>query len=179
MLVVICLLQFAMLVVGLLQHLNRTECSFLAPERGSVVLECDTCREVHIHNVPSAIILNAIGGCVIGCGLLAVHWRHQTLLYIYGTCMLVVALIVGMSATLTALEAPMLEVAVVTAESKDAECARRAAEMLQGARNHAMLSAVACLVDTTGAVLAIRSRELFTYEEIASRHAEVARASSL
>ena len=50
--------------------------------------------------------------------------------------------------------------------------------MVRSARNHANLNAIACLVDTTGAILAIRSKELFGYEEIASAHAEVARASS-
>ena len=54
-----------------------------------------------------------------------------------------------------------------------------AEEMLASARDHTTLASLGCLVDTAGAGLAIRSKELFSYEEIASQHAEVQRAQPL
>ena len=93
--------------------------------------------------------------------------------------MLLFSLIIGMVAMLTALEAPMLEVAVGGISDLDDGCVERATAMLQSARDHATLDSVACLVDTVGAILAIRSRELFNYEEIASAHAEISAASAL
>lgn len=177
LLVSVCLVQFAVLIIGLLQQVKRVECAVAVPVTGSVVIECDTCREVHMSL--RSVLLHSLGGSVIGCGLLAVHWRHQYMLYIYGSCMLFFSLLIGLTAMLTALEEPMLELAADSVSSVDQECVEQATRMLNNARDHATLAALGCLVDTAGAILAIRSKELFNYEEIASKHAEIARASSL
>jgi len=177
LLVSICMVQFAVLIMGLLQQFKRVECAVAVPPSGAVVIECDTCRELHMS--PRGLVLNTLGAAVIGCGLLAVHWRHQYLLYIYGSCMLFFSLVIGLTAMLTALEEPMLELAAASVSNVDEECVQQASRMLNNARDHATLAALGCLVDTAGAILAIRSKELFNYEEIASKHAEIARASSL
>ena len=62
---------------------------------------------------------------------------------------------------------------------RDETCLEMASNMMFGARDHAALASVGCLVDTLGAVLAIRSKELFTYEEISAQHAAVASAQTL
>ena len=46
-------------------------------------------------------------------------------------------------------------------------------------RSARSLASLSCVVDTAGAVLAIRSKELFSYEEIASQHAEATAAQPL
>ena len=51
--------------------------------------------------------------------------------------------------------------------------------MMESVSHQATLSTVGCLVDFAGAIFAIRSRELFSYEEIASQHAEVSNAQAL
>ena len=93
--------------------------------------------------------------------------------------MLFFSLIIGMTAMLTALEAPVLEVAVSGVSELDEGCLELAEEMLSSARDHTSLASLGCVVDTAGAVLAIRSKELFSYEEIASQHAEVNAAQTL
>eukprot|EP00966_Prymnesium_polylepis_P225671 5220242-Prymnesium_polylepis.1 len=62
---------------------------------------------------------------------------------------------------------------------RDEVCLEMASNMMFGARDHAALASLGCLVDTLGAVLAIRSKELFTYEEISAQHAAVASAQTL
>ena len=177
LLVGVCCTQFVVLLWGLLQQMNRVECAIAVPTGGPVVVECDTCR--HRSVSMRAAMLHLCGGGVIACGILAVRWRDSRLLYIYGTSMLFFSLVVGLTAMLTALEAPVLEVAVSGVSELDEGCGELAEEMLASARDHTTLASLGCIVDTAGAVLAIRSKELFNYEEIASQHAEVSAAQKL
>lgn len=175
LLVGVCCLQLLVLLWGLLQQLSRTECAISVPPGGPVVIECETCRTVGLSM--RSLFMNAIGSGLIGSGLLAVKWRDQRLLHLYGSTMLFFALVIGLTAVLTALEAPVLEVAVDSVS--DPACLAMATTMMDGARDHTTLASLGCLVDTAGAIFAIRSKELFNYEEIASQHAEVARAQTL
>lgn len=75
-----------------------------------------------------------------------------------GTTMLFFSLIVGLTALLTSLEAPVLEVAVASVSTIDEGCVELAEEMLANARDHATLASLACTIDALGAVLAIRSK---------------------
>ena len=177
LLVGVCAAQFVLLLLALLQSLSRTLCGISVPAEQEIVVECDTCRSVSLS--ARGLLLHVGGALVISCGLLAVRWRDQKMLYIYGTCMLFFSVVIGLSAMLSALETPMLEVAVDNMDGYDQRCHEQGERMLQGARNHAHLNAFACLIDTAGAILAIRSKELFSYEEIASQHAEVQRAAGL
>lgn len=175
LLVAVCGLQMLVLLVGLLQQLGRVECSIAVPSGGPVEVECDTCHERGLSL--RTFLLHVGGAVVIGTGLLAVHWRNQQLLYVYGTVMLFFSVVVGLTAMLTALETPVLEVAVENISPLDEACYAQAEIMLQTVRDHTTLTSLACLVDTFGALFAIRSRELFGYEEIATAHAEIARAA--
>ena len=177
LLVGVCCTQLVVLLVGVLQQLNRVECAIAVPSGGPVVVECESCRRKSITS--RGFILHLGGAGVIACGLLAVKWRDSRLLYIYGSAMLFFSLVIGLTAMLTALEAPVLEVAVSGVSVLDEGCMQLAEEMLASARDHTTLASLGCLVDTAGAVLAIRSKELFSYEEIASQHAEVQRAQPL
>ena len=173
-----CGLQLVALLWGLAQHLHRVECAIVVPNSGAVMLECETCHRTSA--TLRSVVLHLGGGCVIACGLVAVRWRDQRLLYVYGTAMLFFSLIIGLTALLTALETPVLEVAVSSiSELEDDQCLRLAEEMLASARDHTSLASLSCVVDTAGAVLAIRSKELFSYEEIASQHAEATAAQPL
>ena len=173
-----CCTQFLVLIIGLLQQLSRVECTIAVPAGGPVVVECDTCHRRYLSL--KVVLLHLAGAAVVACGLLAVHWRDSRLLYIYGTAMLFFSMVIGLTAMLTALEAPVLEVAVSDVSAlEDDTCLELAEEMLASARDHTTIASIATVVDSAGAVLAIRSRELFNYEEIASQHAEVSRAQTL
>lgn len=177
LLVGVCGAQFVVLSIGLLQQFNRIECSVAVKGGEPVVVACDTCRRNGITG--RSLLLHAGGAAVIGCGLLAVQRRDSRLLYVYGTVMLFFSMVIGMTAMLTALEAPMLEIAVAGVSELDESCVQLAEEMLSSARDHTSLASLGCIVDMAGAVFAIRSKELFSYEEIASQHAEVSNAQAL
>ena len=207
LLLIICTLQFVVLACGILTQIHRTECAVVVPQAGNVVIECDSCIQTTLSI--RGLILNACGAAVIACGALAVLWRNQQMLYVYGTCMLFFSVVIGMTAMLTvrvaaprgparpalshfprrrppllpalpstprpslrteclfrfrlsfrpqAFEVPVLEVAVEGVSGLEPECLQFAAHMLEGARSHATLNSLGCLVDTIGAILAIRSR---------------------
>ena len=177
MLVGVCSVQLFVLLVGMLQQINRIECRIAVPAGGPVVVECDTC--VHRNLTPRSLLIHIGGFAIIGSGICAVVYRNQKLLSIYGSAMLFFSLVVGLVAMITALEGPVLEVAVSGISQLDDECIELGERMLRSARDHATLASLGCLVDTMGAVLAIRSKELFSYEEIASQHAEVNAAQAL
>lgn len=174
-LLAICALQLLVLGWGLLQHLHPTQCLVSIPPSGELLIDCATCRVVSLGM--QAFLIHLGGFAVIACGVLAVHWRDQKLLYIYGTCMLFFALVIGMTAMLTAAEAPTLEVAMEGVQ--DPACLQMAEAMILGARDQAFAASIGCLIDTAGAIFAIRSKELFNYEEIATAHAEIANAQPL
>ena len=151
-----CCAQLLVLLVGLLQHLHRVECAIAVPNGGPVLVECDTCHRTSV--TLRGVLLHLGGAGVIACGLVAVRWRDARLLYVYGTAMLFFSLIIGLTALLTALETPVLEVAVSGVSEFDEGCVELAEEMLASARDHTSLASLGCVVDTAGAVLAIRSK---------------------
>ena len=175
LLTVICCVQLVVLLVGTFMQFDRTQCAVAVPYSGTVIIECNTCRQVSIST--RRVILDTIGVGVIACGLLAARWRDKKLLYIYGTTMLFFSLMVGMTAMLTAMEAPVLEVAVDGV--RDERCMQLARAMVHGARDTAFVASVGSFIDAMGAISAIRSHELFSYEDIASSHAEIANAQTL
>jgi hypothetical protein len=125
LLVIVCAIQFVVLFVGVLQQLNRVECTIALPSNGPVSVECDTCRNRTI--TTRSIIMNLGGAIIIASGLLAVRLRDQRLLFVYGTVMLFFSLVIGLTAMLTALETPVLEVAVVRkARARDPSLSSRA-----------------------------------------------------
>lgn len=170
----VCVLQLVILVCSAAQQMNRTMCSVTVPAAGPVVIECSTCHTAHMSAF--GIAVHVVGASAIATGLLAAYWRHQILLYVYATSMLLFAFVIGVTAVLASLEAPMLQISL---SAVDETCRMFALGMFKAAENHAILAAAGCFIDTAGAILAIRSRELFTYEDIASSHAEIARAATL
>ena len=169
LLVVICILQEVVLVVGTWMQVGRTECTVQLPAVGPMVIDCDTCHKLGMTWRNWSMLL--IGSGVIATGLIAVLKHDQRLLFIYGTCMLLFAFMVGLTAVLTALETPVLEIAV-EGVTEDSACLETAAAMMFGARGHAAVASLGCMCDAAGAVLAIRSKELFAYEDISAQHSE-------
>ena len=110
LLIVVCSVQLGVLLCSMLQQMNRAECAISLPPGRPVVIACDTCRRVGID--PRSALLNLGGAAVIGVGLLAVHRRDGKLLYIYGSAMIFFSFVIGLTAVLTALEAPVLEIAI-------------------------------------------------------------------
>ena len=165
----VCGLQAFILVAGAFMQLGRAECTITLPSSGPIMVDCDSCRQRGLGW--RQFLLFLLGGGVIGCGVLAVQRRDQQLVFIYGSAMIVFAFAVGLTAVLTALETPVLEVAVdgVT----EPECLQMAYSMMFGAKDHATFAGLGCIVDSAGALLAIRSKELFQYEEISAQHAQV------
>lgn len=163
-------MQAFVLLLSAMQQVGRAECAVSLPSNGPVQVLCDTCARLGL--TMRSFIMYGGSATVIGIGVLAVLRRDKSLLLVYGSCMLFFAFVVGLTAALTALEAPVLEVAI-EGVSED-ECLEMANAMMQGARDHAALAGLACVVNAAGALLAIRSKELFAYEEILGHHAAAA-----
>ena len=108
LLVGVCTAQLVVLVIGMVQQLNRTECQIAVPAGGPVVVECDTC--IHRTLTLRGFAVNVAGAGIICSGIAAVAFRNQRLLAVYSTCMLFFAGVIGLVAVITALEGPMLEV---------------------------------------------------------------------
>jgi hypothetical protein len=72
--------------------------------------------------------------------------------------MLFFSLVIGLVSMLVSLETPVLEEAVLQVDLSDPSCYAAGLQMLEDTRDHAVLSSVSCLVDTLGALLAIRSK---------------------
>lgn len=179
-LVGVCYAQLLLIVLGLLQQLNTTFCVIDVPPAGTegISVDCPTCHARRL--TITALFIQLCGLGVIGCGFLAVQWRDQRLLYVYGSLMLFFAMVVGLTAVLVNLQLPIVEAAVAAVDpAADMTCFTLAHEMMESVSHQATLSTVGCLVDFAGAIFAIRSRELFSYEEIASQHAEVSNAQAL
>ncbi|KAL1527556.1 hypothetical protein AB1Y20_008944 [Prymnesium parvum] len=176
LLLIICAVQLLVLLASTLQMLHRSECIVSLPRDGPVLIDCASCREAGLDG--RAALTSLAGAAVIGAGALAVHQRDAKLLYFYGSAMIFFSFVVGLTAVLTALETPVLEVALEQGVN-DEVCLEMASRMMLGARDRAALASLGCLVYSLGAVLAIRSKELFTYEEISASHAAVSSAQSL
>ena len=176
LLVIICCVQAVVLLAGTLMQIGRADCAATLPDSGPMVIDCDSCRRLGLTFRGGAMFLFGLG--VISTGLIAVWKRDQRLIFVYGSTMVFFAFVVGLTAVLTALESPVLEVAV-EGVAEDAECLEMAYSMMFGVRGHAALAVIGCMVDTAGAVLAIRSKELFTYEEISAQHAAASRIPGL
>ena len=202
LLVIICAVQALVLLGGTWMQIGRVDCAVELPTSGRMVVNCDSCRRLGLTWRGTFMLILGLG--VISVGLSAV-WRHdQRLLFVYGSCMvffgprvelnlppsrppvprtpapspMAAAFSVGLNSVLTALETPLLEVAV-EGVADDLECLEMAYSMMFDARGHAAFAALGCLVDALGALLAIRAKELFTYEDISAQHSAASRIPRL
>ena len=178
LLALICVLQLLALVAEAVQEAQRPECALLLSRvGGQAILDCGSCVRFGMDLRDWLRVL--VGVACIGSGVYAVHQRDQRMLFIYGSSMTFFASVVGLTALLTSFEVPVIEAALDSARTLQPECSEVAAEMLADTRDVVNLCTMGAVLYGLGAVLAFRSKELFTYQEVASSHAEVTGAQTL
>jgi len=166
-LLIICALQTTVLLIGLFIGIGKAECN-TSHNGVDVSIDCETCTR-HPYVPWQQIVLLLVGIVVILIGICAAVFRSKRLCKIYGLIMMIFAFIIGLTSLLTGLEAVVLTSALK--DILDANCADAVNSMIQTNRINSILDAINCILDCAGALYAIKSKELFEFQEIAEHHA--------
>jgi len=168
-LLVICTLQCVLLVIGVLVGIGRASCPITVRSGDDVQVNCGECiRHKYITWQQAALL--AVGLAIILVGVIAAFLRRKSMCRVYGLIMLIYAFILGLTSLLTGLDTIVLEDAAKQINEADQDCANDVHSMISTSKINAVLFAVNCLLDIAGAVYAIKARELFEFQEIASHH---------
>jgi len=166
-LLVICILQSILLVIGVLVGIGNAECEVSIHGGADVEIDCNNCVK-HPYVSWQQVVLLLIGVCIILVGVMAALLRSKRLCKVYGIIMMVYAFVIGLTALLTGLDTIVLSSAV---EHVDAPLCREYVEsMIDTTRVNSILYALNCILDCCGAIYAIKSKELFEFQEIQSHH---------
>eukprot|EP01119_Soliformovum_irregulare_P022768 TRINITY_DN7846_c0_g1_i1.p1 TRINITY_DN7846_c0_g1~~TRINITY_DN7846_c0_g1_i1.p1 ORF type:complete len:142 (-),score=16.37 TRINITY_DN7846_c0_g1_i1:110-535(-) len=116
------------------------------------------------------LVLLFVGLIVISLGVVAALWRSRKMCKIYGIIMMIYAFVIGLTSLLTGLDTIVLSSALE--HIQDSVCKTFVSSMIGTSRMNAILYALNCILDCLGAIYAIKSKELFDFQEIANHHNE-------
>jgi len=170
-LLIICILQIVLQVFGLLVGIGKADCPITVHSGSDITIDCENCRR-HPYVTWQQILLLVIGVAVVFVGALAALLRSKKLCRVYGLIMMVYSFVIGLTSLLTGLDSIVLSDAVDQIQETDPECADEVRLMISTTRINAILFALNCLLDIAGAVYAIKSKELFEFQEIVEHHQE-------
>ena len=168
-LLVICLCQILVLIVGVFVGHGAAECEIRLPQGSAIEVDCNRCRLLGGLRWRDIFILMC-GISVICIGIYAAVFKDKDYCRVYGMAMMVFAFVVGMTAVLTGLETPVLESAARAVGPGMADCEKIAYMMVDNARDHSILYGVNCILDCLGALFAMWSKEKFDLDDIAASH---------
>jgi len=170
-LLVICCLQCGLSVISILAGIGKASCPIDVRSGDDVQVNCGQCyRHSFVTWQQATLFVVGLGIILIGAG--AAILRKKTMCRVYGFFMLLYAFMLGLTSLLTGLDTIVLEDAAKEIDEADWECAGDVRSMISTAKVNSILFAVNCLLDIAGAVYAIKSRELFEFQEIATHHTE-------
>jgi len=168
-LVVICMLQIGLLVVGTLAGLGTEQCEVVVSGGTSVSVECHRCvSETYITWQQAGLL--AFGCAVVMLGVFAALYRSKRLARLYGMIMLVYSFVVGLTSLLTGVDSVVLDTALSSVSQDEHVCRSFVESMVHVARFNSVLYALSCLLDLAGAMYAIKSKEHFQLQEIHEHH---------
>jgi len=167
-LLVICALQTFLLFYGFLVGTRGAECDILLPPGGDVQLDCTRCRLTGGFQAQQLFLLS-IGLAIIGTGAYGAYYKSKPMCRFYGLVMTVYSFVIGLTAILTGLQAPVLDAAADAVEGNE-DCARIGHMMADRTRHEAIMMGLNCLLDGAGAIYAIKSYQYFDYEELHNHH---------
>mmetsp|Transcript_1364 Transcript_1364/g.3170 ORF Transcript_1364/g.3170 Transcript_1364/m.3170 type:complete len:206 (+) Transcript_1364:117-734(+) len=173
----ICLAQIVVLVTGMFVGIGAGECDISIKGGADVEVKCEDCRE-DVYLTWEHYLLLIVGVGVIFTGIFAALGRSKRLCRIYGLIMMVYAFVIGLTSVLVGLMAVVLDGAL-SEITDDRYCARIVGGMVHTARVNSILYAINCVLDIAGAIYAIKSKELFAYQEIAAHHQNFQRTFKL
>ena len=106
-LAMICVLQATILVIGVFIGQGGAECDLEVIRGGHVDIDCNVCRPLSGLRWRDVLLL--VGGLgVIGLGFYSAIFHDQAACRTYGMVMLVYAFVLGLTAILTGLQAPVI-----------------------------------------------------------------------
>jgi hypothetical protein len=174
-LAIICCIQAFVLVVGVFVGHGGAECQLAVVRGGHVDIDCNVCRPLAGLRWRDTLIL-IVGLGVIGLGVYSALFHDMWACRTYGLVMLCYAFILGLTAVLTGLQAPVISAAANQVVDNDA-CQQIAYMMADNIRYHAVLYGFSCVLNCAGAVYAILSKQLFDYENMQAEHRKASRHS--
>jgi len=166
-LLLICAAQLILLFVGLIVGIGRAECEVSIHGGADVQINCNNCIK-HPYVSWQQVVLLLIGMFVIFVGVAAAIFRSKRMCKIYGIIMMIYAFVIGLTALLTGLDTIVLSSAVKHVDG--AICKEYVESMINTTRVNSILYALNCIACCCGAIYAIKSKELFEFQEIASQH---------
>eukprot|EP01112_Ceratiomyxa_fruticulosa_P023612 TRINITY_DN9107_c0_g2_i1.p1 TRINITY_DN9107_c0_g2~~TRINITY_DN9107_c0_g2_i1.p1 ORF type:complete len:184 (-),score=23.83 TRINITY_DN9107_c0_g2_i1:138-689(-) len=166
-LLMICILQIALMLFSILIGIGRAECQVKMHSGSDAEIDCSTCVR-HSFVTWEQVVLLCVGLCIVAVGISASIFRSKRLCKIYGFIMMVYAFVVGLTSLLTGLDSVVLDQALTTVT--DDNCADEVRLMILTTRINAVLFGINCILDIAGAIYAIKSKELFEFQEIADHH---------
>lgn len=150
--------------------IGRVSCPITVHSGDDVEVNCGGCVKHHFLTWQQ-VTLFVIGLGIILIGVAAALLRRKTLCKLYGLIMLVYSFVVGLTSLLTGLDTIVLDDAVNQLNGVDLDCAKDVRSMVTTSRINAILFGINCLLDIAGAIYAIKSKEFFEFQEIATHHA--------
>lgn len=147
------------------------ECELDVDHQNIVSVNCEACRALGGFRWRDLFFL--LGGLgIIGIGAYAALMRNQEACRVYGMVMLFYGFIIGLTAILTGLQAPVISAAASDVVD-DESCRKIAFMMSDNIRYHSLLFGAICILDCLGAVYAILSKQYFDITETAYRHQRI------
>jgi len=166
-LLVICILQSLLLVFGILVGIGRADCPISISAGNTITVDCENCKE-HPFVTWQQVVLLIAGLLVVLIGVGAALFRSKRFCKYYGLIMVAYSFVIGLTALLTGLDSIVLHDAIERME--DSHCKSEVQLMITTTRINAVLFALNAILDVAGAIYAIKSKELFEFQEIAEHH---------
>jgi len=168
-LLVICILQSLVLILGILLGIGRVSCPISVHNGNDVQVNCGECVSHHFVTWQQ-VTLFILGLGIICIGVAAAVLRNKTMCKLYGLIMLIYCFILGLTSLLTGLDTVVLEGAAKQIDASNPKCISSVMSMITTSRINAVLFGINCLLDIAGAIYAIKSKEVFEFQEIESHH---------
>jgi len=166
-LLIICAVQFVLLVINFFIEIGSEECEIQIHGQNDVEVICSNCRK-HTFIRWQGITLFVLGIIVLIIGTFAGCFRSQKLCKVYGGVMIVFAFFIGLTCLLTGLNTAILSTAQGT--TSDSTCKTYLKSMVFHSTANSFFYGLSCILDVIGAIYAIKSKQLFDFQEIASHH---------
>jgi len=168
-LLMICTLQLLIHLLGICLGIGHVSCPITVHDGNTVEVNCAGCVKHH-YVTWQQITLFIFGFAIILVGIGAAIFRNKTMCKLYGLILLVYSFVLGLTSLLTGLDTVVLEDASKDIDDTNSFCLSSVASMITTSRIVAVLFGVNCVLDIVGAIYAIKSKELFEFQEIEDHH---------
>eukprot|EP00026_Physarum_polycephalum_P014625 Phypoly_transcript_15162.p1 GENE.Phypoly_transcript_15162~~Phypoly_transcript_15162.p1 ORF type:complete len:204 (+),score=9.16 Phypoly_transcript_15162:100-711(+) len=168
-LLIICILQLVIHFLGIFLGIGKVSCPLLVHSGNDVEVNCTACVKHHFLTWQQ-VTLFILGFAIILIGIGAAVFRNKTMCKLYGLILLVYSFVLGITSLLTGLDTVVLEDAAKGIDGVNVTCISMVKSMVSTSKVTAVLFGINCVLDIIGAIYAIKSKELFEFQEIDDHH---------